>query len=89
MKTIDLLTAQYGGIAVIPLDWVARDYLRHLSVAKLQRKVLTGEISLPIVRMESSQKCAKGVHITDLAAYLDARAEAARKECRQLSGAAA
>jgi hypothetical protein len=35
--------------------------------------------------MESSQKTAKGVHIADLAEYLDKQAEAARKECRQLS----
>jgi hypothetical protein len=39
-----------------------------------------------MVRMEEKrQKAAKGVHIADLAAYLDERAEAARKECRQLN----
>jgi hypothetical protein len=39
------------------------------------------------VRIESSQKAALGVHINDLAAWIDARTEAARKECRQLTGA--
>jgi hypothetical protein len=34
--------------------------------------------------MEGSQKSAKGVHLTDLAEYLDKQAEAARKECEQL-----
>jgi hypothetical protein len=48
------------------------------------RKMSAGEITLPLVRMEESQKAAKGVHIQDLAAYLDERAEAARRECRQL-----
>ena len=76
--------AQYDGLAVIPLDWVQRDYFRHLKVEKLLRKVQAGEIALPIVRIEGSQKCAKGVHLSDLASYLDKQAEAARKECEQL-----
>jgi hypothetical protein len=76
--------AQYDGLAVIPVEWVCRDYFRHLTVEKFLRKVLVGEISLPIVRIESSQKSAKGVHVNDLAAYLDKQADAARKECEQL-----
>jgi Pyocin activator protein PrtN len=84
MKTAFLLMAQYDGLAVIPVEWVCRDYFRHLTVEKFLRKVLAGEIDLPIVRMESSQKSAKGVHVHDLAAYLDKQVEAARKECEQL-----
>ena len=84
MKTSFLLMAQYDGLAVIPVEWVCRDYFRHLTVEKFLRKVLAGEISLPIVRMESSQKSAKGVHVNDLATYLDKQADAARKECEQL-----
>ena len=61
MKTAFLLMAQYDGLAVIPVEWVCRDYFRHLSSEKFLRKVLDGEISIPIVRMEGSQKCAKGV----------------------------
>jgi hypothetical protein len=80
--------AQYDGLAVIPVEWVCRDYFRHLTVEKFLRKVLVGEISLPIIRIESSQKSAKGVHINDLAAYLDKQAEAARKECEQLKRSA-
>ena len=48
------------------------------------RKALAGEIDLPIGRIEGSQKAAKGVHINDLAAYLDKQAAAARRECEQL-----
>src|SRR5262249_49812003 len=36
-------------------------------------------IAIPLVRMEASQKCAKGIHLVDQAKYLDARVEAARK----------
>jgi hypothetical protein len=89
MKTAFILVAQYDGLALVPLDIVCRDYFRHLTPDKLARKVLAGEINLPIVRMEGSQKAAKGVHINDLAAYLDRQTEAARRECEQLRRSAA
>jgi hypothetical protein len=80
MNTAFLLMAQYGGKAIIPIEDVCRDYFRHLNTAKLVQKISAGEIPIPLVRIEASQKSAKGVHLTDLAEYLDARAEAARKE---------
>jgi hypothetical protein len=83
MKTAFLLVAQYDGLAVIPVEWVCRDYFRHMTVDKFLRKVVAGEISIPVVRMESSQKTAKGIHVADLAAYLDRQAEAVRKERAQ------
>jgi hypothetical protein len=60
MKTVFILAAAYDGLVVIPLDVVCRDYFMHLTPEKLARKVLAGEINLPIVRIEDSQKCAKG-----------------------------
>jgi hypothetical protein len=85
MKTAFLLMAQYDGLAVIPVEYVCRDYFRHLTVEKFLRKVLAGEIDLPIVRIDAtSQKTAKGIHVNDLAAYLEKQAEAARRECQSL-----
>jgi hypothetical protein len=84
MNTAFLLMARYDGLPIIPVEVVCKDYFAHLTVEKFLRKVLAGEISLPIVRSEASQKCAKGVHINDLAAYLDKQREAALKECAQL-----
>jgi hypothetical protein len=49
-----------------------------------QRKVLAGQIKIPITRLESSQKSAKGIHLQDLANYLDEQRAAAIKECKQL-----
>jgi hypothetical protein len=86
LNTVFFLMAQYRCAAVIPIEDVCRDYFRHLTPEKLVRKVSLGEIALPLVRIEASQKSAKGVHISDLAQWLDDRAEAARKECRQLCG---
>jgi Pyocin activator protein PrtN len=85
VQTIFLLMARYQAVPIIPLPAVCRDFFPHLSPEKFLRKVMAGEINLPIVRMESSQKTAKGVHVTDMAEYLDKQTEAARKECRALS----
>ncbi|WP_406682101.1 pyocin activator PrtN family protein [Rhodobium gokarnense] len=46
------------------------------------RKVSTGEIDLPFTRAERSQESAKGVHLQDLASYLDKRREMASSEAR-------
>ncbi len=87
MNTAFLLMAQYEGRAIIPVEWVCRDYFSHLTPDKFIRKVSLGDLAIPLVRMEASQKCAKGVHLNDLAQYLDRRVEAARKECQQLASA--
>lgn len=87
MKTIFLLMAQYDAQAVVPIERVQRDYFAHLDVKKLIAKCAAGEIRLPLVRTDpTSQKSAKGVSLEDLAAYLDARRDAARKELEQLGG---
>ncbi len=85
MKTAFLLMAQYEGRAIIPVGEVVRDYFWHLSVDKFVRKVSLGEINLPLVRIEpESQKSAKGVHLVDLAAFIDERRAAAVKELASL-----
>ncbi|MDX0028685.1 pyocin activator protein PrtN [Sinorhizobium medicae] len=83
-STSFLLFAQYGGKAVIPVEDVCRDYFNHLTPNKFLRKVGSGEIALPVVRAETSQKCQKGVYLQDLADYLDQRRETALREFRQL-----
>ncbi|AOE85861.1 pyocin activator PrtN family protein [Pseudomonas sp. TCU-HL1] len=88
MNTLFLLMAQYGATAIVPLDRLCADYFSHLSPEKFQRKVLAGEIDLPIVRLEGSQKTARGVHVRDLAAYLDARHKKAVVEQDKLMGRA-
>lgn len=88
MNTAFLLMARYEGLPIIPVDVVCRDFFQHLSPEKFVRKVDAGELAIPLVRMEASQKAAKGVHIADLAAYLDRQRERALKEYRQLGGAA-
>jgi len=56
MNTAFLLMAQYDGKAIIPIDEVCRDYFFHLTPTKLIRKISAGEIALPLVRIEDSQK---------------------------------
>jgi len=76
--------AQYNGAAVISVDAVCRDHFPHLTVDQFVRKVSAGKIDIPLVRIEASQKAAKGVHLADLAAWIDRRRAAAVKECEQL-----
>ncbi len=86
VNTAFLLMAQYGGKAVIPLEDIRRDFFDHMSLDRLSRKVSAGELPLPIVRMESSQKAWKGVHLVDLANYIDRQREAALAEFAKMNG---
>ncbi|WP_320203993.1 pyocin activator PrtN family protein [Agrobacterium rosae] len=84
MNTAFLLMAQYDGKAVVPVDQMCADYFPHLTPEKFLRKVSRGDIAIPVVRIEASQKAARGIHLADLAAYIDQRREVALKEMKQL-----
>lgn len=85
MNTAFLLMAQYDGRAIIPADIVRADYFPHLTIEKFLRKISSAEIPLPLVRIEASQKSARGVHLQDLADYLDKRRDAAKRELAQMT----
>ena len=84
MNTRFYLMGEFGARAVIPADLVRERYFSHLSLRKFQDKLESGEIALPLVRIEASQKAARGIHIDDLANWIDARREAAAKELKQM-----
>jgi len=86
MNTAFLLMAKYDGIPIIPADQVRQDFFPHLTLPKFLRKINEGQLALPLVRIEESQKSAKGVHLQDLADYLDARRKAAHREYQQIYG---
>jgi predicted DNA-binding transcriptional regulator AlpA len=87
LKTIFLLMAQYDAQVIVPIETVCRDFFAPLTLPNLRRKIAAGNIALPLIRMEAgSQKTAQGVHLQDLANYIDARRAAAVKECQQLNG---
>jgi len=79
-----MLLGQYKGQPVISVDVVARDYFGGLTRQVFLRKVNDGSIALPVMRMEESQKGARGVHVEDLAEYIDNRRADARREYEQL-----
>ena len=87
LNTAFLLMAQYDGAAVIPLDAVCRDYFQHMQPDYFVRQVTAGKIAIPLIQIDpTSMKSARGVHVNDLAEWIDARRAAALKECRQLTG---
>lgn len=83
MKTAHILLVQYDR-AIIPLEDVRRDYFAAYEPATFMRKLGNGDIPLPVVRLDGSQKGPRGVHINHLAVYLDAVTTAAEKEARAL-----
>lgn len=79
--------ARYEGLPVVPVEAVCKDFFPHLTRDKFLRKVSDGNIALPLVQIEKSQKSAKGVDLRDLASYLDARRAEGKREFEQLHGA--
>lgn len=86
MNTAFLLMAKYDATPIIPVDKVCKDFFPHLTTVKFLRKVSDGSLALPLVRIEASQKSAKGVHLQDLADYLDKRREEAAREFQRMHG---
>jgi len=86
MNTLFLLMAQYNGRAVIPLAEVCADYM-NLTVEKFKLKQFSGEIDIPVVRLGAqSQKAGLGIHLNDLAAYIDRQREKATLEQNKFMG---
>ncbi|PMZ41941.1 hypothetical protein C1X25_33760, partial [Pseudomonas sp. GW247-3R2A] len=65
---------------IVSLHRVCADYFTHLTPSKLQTKVSTGEIDLLIISIEQNEKTARGVHLSDLAAYIDRQRDRAKVE---------
>lgn len=86
MKTVFFLAAQYDGAMAVPVDRVAKDYfgVEKGGMQRFLRKLDSGEIKLPVMRMERSQNGAKMIALEDLAAFLDERRAEAQKELKQM-----
>lgn len=85
MNTVLMLMAKYDSTPIIPAKLICEDFF-NLSYDKFMRKIRDGDIDLPIVSMEDSQKSAKGAHVSDIADYIDTRAAKARRERDLLHG---
>lgn len=82
-----MLMARYSGLPIIPVDTVIADFFPTLGKAVFLRKILDGSIKLPLIRMEAgSQKGAKGVHLSDLARYIDERHAEAIRDFQRMHG---
>lgn len=87
-NTVLILMAQFGPQVAIPVEDVRKAYFSHLDSRKFMKKLLTGEIPLPITRAEKSQRSAKFIGMMDLAIYLDSQMEAGRREYEEIKAAA-
>lgn len=80
MKTLFLLMARYEASPFLPINLVREDFFDGMSRKVFLGKVESGEIRLPLTRLDEGQKAIKGIAIQDLANFLDACSLAARKE---------
>lgn len=80
MNTAFLLAARYDGLPTICAERVRVDFFPHLSQTTFYRKLDEGAITLPVTRLDGSQKSPRFVTLSDLAAYIDTAAERARVE---------
>lgn len=72
---------------IVSLADACESYFRHLSPVMLEKKIVAGDIPLPLVVIDpKSQKSAKGVLADDLEKYVRARHADAVKDMRQLIG---
>ena len=71
--TLHLLADRYERRPIIPLEEVRSDWFPHLTKEMFARKISSRDIPLPVIRIEPSQKAPRGVHLRDLAEYIDAR----------------
>lgn len=84
MKTTHILLLQYEGSVIIPAAKIARDYFG-LTEAKFLQKCRSCDIPLPLMKPDpKSQKGLQGVHVQDLADYLDRCREETRSDLRKM-----
>ena len=79
MNTSFLLAARYNGLPAISADRVREDFFPHLSLVTFYRRLDEGAITLPVTRLDGSQKSPRFINLTDLAAYIDKAAERGRQ----------
>jgi hypothetical protein len=80
LNTIFILMARYDARPFIPIDVILEDFFCGMSKKVFLHKIDSGEIRLPLTRLDGGQKAIKGVSVQHLAEYLDACSLAASKE---------
>ncbi|WP_413703610.1 pyocin activator PrtN family protein [Pseudomonas sp. Pseusp16] len=66
---LDVLQRQYGSVC-IPLEVVRRQYLGHLGMPQLLRKIGRGRITLRVVKSDWGGRTQRVVYLHDLAEWL-------------------
>jgi hypothetical protein len=76
--------ARHDARPVLSLEEVCKKYFAPLTLAVMIKKLAKGDIALPVMTSEKSQKSARMVHLADLATFIDGQREKALKEMHQL-----
>lgn len=79
MNTFMMLMVAYNGKPDLDVKTVAVNHF-NLTEGKFLKKVENQEIDLPVIRLEdASQKARRIIMLTDLAGFLDKKADEARR----------
>ena len=78
--------ARYEGAPIIPVEKVRQDYFGHLTAPKFMTKLRGGDIGLPVIQLEKSQKAHKYVDIRDLATFLDVQRDEGKRAYEVVHG---
>lgn len=79
MNTLMMLMVAYNGRPDLDVKTVAENHF-NLTEGKFLKKVENFEIDLPVIRLEdASQKARRIIMLTDLAGFLDKKADEARR----------
>jgi hypothetical protein len=73
----------HGKALLTPAE-VCAAYFAPMSERVFHRKLLTGEIRLPVTRMGPGQKAPRMIHVEDLAKYIEERRKVAQNEMRSM-----
>ena len=77
MTTLEMLLAHYGGVPIIPLEAAAQYW--GYEADTLAKKVENGDVQVPFFRLDESQKATRLMMLTDIAAIIEERHQAAYK----------
>ncbi|MEN9062188.1 pyocin activator PrtN family protein [Ponticoccus litoralis] len=83
-ETAAALYQEFGRL-VVPVDDVRTSYFSEYGWDTFRRKLFSGALKLPCLQLTEGQKAKLYVDVRDLADYLDARRDAARRDLRRKS----
>lgn len=79
-NTEQMLIMRYGFNPLVPLDLVAKDYLRDTTIKQYEKQARDSNLPFPVVINGKGKATTYHVHVKALAQWIDNAAEVAAKD---------